>query len=291
MTVPTIDDAQFEPAGSVSLGVMSQGFGLLSNAEPVEADVYDNDMPVSIADAAGTENDGELTFTISLQEPAVIPVKVEVVTVDGTATSHGVVTATDFGKDFVAKSETLTFDIGEQDKQFAVTIVDDRWDESVKAFTVELSNPSYARVRDASATGTILDSDPQLEATLVPPENKRIDEDTIHPVRFVVQLDDSHSSASERSAYLNWTVTPDTATYGEDYVEAGGSIIIPPGHLTGTFEVHLVNDDLFEKKNELFTVTLTREKWVLVDPENSSRNIKIKMTMFCGLRSSPLPRT
>ena len=147
VTVPTIDDEQLEPTGSVSLRVMSQGFGLLSNAEPVEADVYDNDMPVSIADAEEFENDGELTFTISLQEPAVIPVKVEVVTVDGTATSHGVVTATDFGKDFVAKSETLTFDIGEQDKQFAVTIVDDRWDEASEVFTVELSNPSYARLQ------------------------------------------------------------------------------------------------------------------------------------------------
>ena len=276
VTVPTIDDALFEPAGSVSLKLESQGFGLLSNANPVEADVYDNDMPVSVADAEADEGDGELTFTISLQEPAVTPITVEVATVDGTATSHGVVTATDFGKDFVAKSETLTFDIGEQDKQFAVTIVDDRWDEASEVFTVELSNPSYARLQDASATGRILDNDPQLEATLVPPVKKRVDEDTIHPVRFVVELDDSHSLASERSAYLNWAVTPDTATHGEDYVEAGGSIIIPPGHLTGAFEVHLVNDDLFEKKNELFTVTLTRERWVLVDPENSSRNIKIK---------------
>ena len=276
VTVPTIDDALFEPAGSVSLKLVSQGFGLLSNADPVEADVYDNDMPVSIADAEATEGDGEITFTISLQAPAVTPVTVEVVTVDGTATSHGVVTATDFGKDFVSKSETLTFDVEEQDKEFAVTLVDDRWDEAVESFTVELRNPSYARLQDTSATGTILDNDPQMEATLVAPGKKRIDEDTIYPVWFEVQLASSLTWASERSAYLNWTVTPDTATHGEDYVEAGGSIVIPPGHLTATFEIHLVDDDLFETRNELFTVTLTRERWVLVDPDNSSRNIKIK---------------
>ena len=276
VTVPTIDDALFEPAGSVSLKLESQGFGLLSNANPVEADVYDNDMPVSVADAESVEGDGVITFTISLQEPAVTPITVEVATVDGTATSHGVVTATDFGKDFTAKSETLTFDVGEQDKQFTVTLADDRWDEAVESFTVELRNPSYARLQDASATGTILDNDPQMVATLVPPENKTIDEDTIYPVRFVVELDDSQSLASERGAYLNWTVTPDTATHGEDYVESGGSIVIPPGHLTGAFEVHLVDDDLFETRNELFTVTLTRERWVIVDPDNSSRNIKIK---------------
>ena len=276
VTVPTIDDALFEPAGSVSLKLESQGFGLLSNADPVEADVYDNDMPVSIADAQADEGDGEITFTISLQGPAVTPIEVEVVTVDGGATSHGVVTATDFGKDFTAKSETLTFAVGEQTKQFAVTLADDRWDEAAESFTVELRNPSYARLQDASATGTILDDDPQLEATLVAPENKRIDEDTIYPVRLVVELDDSQSLASERSAYLNWTVTPDTATHGDDYVEAGGSIVIPPGHLTGSFEIHLVDDDLFEQRNELFTVTLTRDRWVLVDPDNSSRIIKIK---------------
>ena len=276
VTVPTIDDALFEPAGSVSLKLESQGFGLLSNADPVEADVYDNDMPVSIADAQADEGDGEITFTISLQGPAVTPVTVEVVTVDGAATSHGVVTATDFGKDFTAKSETLTFAVGEQTKQFAVTLEDDRWDEAAESFTVELRNPSYARLQDASATGAILDNDPQLEATLVAPEKKRIDEDTIYPVRFVVELDDSQSLASERSAYLTWTVTPDTATHGEDYVEDGGSIVIPPGSLTGAFEIQLVDDDLFEQRNELFTVTLTRERWVVVDPDNSSRNIKIK---------------
>ena len=276
VTVPTIDDALFEPAGSVSLKLESQGFGLLSNAEPVEADVYDNDMPVSIADAQADEGDGEITFTISLQAPAVTPVEVEVVTVDGTATSHGVFTTADFGRDFEAKIETLTFDVGEQDKQFAVTLVDDRWDEAAESFTVELRNPSYARLQDASATGTILDNDPQMVATLVAPGKKRIDEDTIYPVRFEVQLASSLTWASERSAYLNWTVTPDTATHGEDYVEAGGSSSIPPGHLTGTFEIHLVDDDLFETKNESFTVTLTRERWVLVDPDNSSRNIKIK---------------
>ena len=276
VTVPTIDDALFEPAGSVSLKLESQGFGLLSNADPVEADVYDNDMPVSIADAEATEGDGDITFTISLQAPAVTPVEVEVVTVDGTATSHGVATATDFGKDFTAKSETLTFAVGEQTKQFAVTLADDRWDEAAESFTVELRNPSYARLQDASATGTILDDDPQMEATLVAPQKKRIDEDTIYPVRFEVQLSSSLTWASERSAYLNWTVTPDTATHGEDYVEAGGSIVIPPGHLTATFEIHLVDDDLFETRNELFTVTLTRERWVLVDPDNSSRIITIK---------------
>ena len=276
VTVPTIDDALFEPAGSVSLKLESQGFGLLSNADPVEADVYDNDMPVSIADAQADEGDGEITFTISLQAPAVTPVEVEVVTVDGTATSHGVFTTADFGRDFEAKIETLTFDVGEQTKQFAVTLVDDRWDEAAESFTVELRNPSYARPQDASATGTILDDDPQMVATLVAPAHKRIDEDTSHPVRFEVELASSFTWASERSAYLNWTVTPDTATHGEDYVEAGGSIVIPPGHLTATFEIHLVDDDLFETRNELFTVTLTRERLVLVDPDNSSRIITIK---------------
>ena len=276
VTVPTIDDALFEPAGSVSLKLVSQGFGLLSNADPVEADVFDNDMPVSIADAEASEGDGKITFTISLQAPAGTPVEVEVVTVDGTATSHGVVSEADFGKDFTAKSETLTFDVGDQTKQFAVTLEDDRWDEARESFTVELRDPSFARLQDASATGTILDNDPQMEATLLAPESKRVDEDTAYPVRFVVELDDSESLASERGAYLNWTVTPDTATHGEDYVEDGGSIVIPPGSLTGAFEIHLVDDDLFERRNELFTVTLTRERWVVVDPDASSRNIKIR---------------
>ena len=88
-----------------------------------------NDMPVSIDDAEVNEGSGEITFTVSLEAPAVLPVTVDIATVDGTATSLGVRSETDFGKDFEAKSETLTFLAGEQTKQFTVTLVDDLYDE------------------------------------------------------------------------------------------------------------------------------------------------------------------
>ena len=109
VTVPTVDDEQIEPPGSVALRLMSRGTGVISTSDRVKADVYDNDMPISIADAEGGEGDGVITFTVSLQGPAQGTTTVDVVTVDGKATSHGVVTATDFGKDFEAKNGTLTF--------------------------------------------------------------------------------------------------------------------------------------------------------------------------------------
>ena len=276
VTLPTVDDDLFEPTGFVGLSVTS----LPGDPDPQsgrsfkKVEIQDNDMPVSIVeDLEGNESVGEITFTVSLEEPAVLPVTVDIATVDGTATS---VDFGSFSRDFEARGATLTFEPREQTKEFTVTLVDDRLDEAREQFTVELSNPVNARIEDGTATGSITDDDDYLTARLIPPAQRTIPEGSEDPLLFMVELSHEETTSSEREVRVDWTVTPGTAAHGEDYVEASGRVIIPAGQTTGTFEVNLVDDSLFEARTETFTVTLTGGKRVEIDEDQNSAEIRIR---------------
>ena len=256
VAIPTVDDDTFEADGSVSLKVKRMVPELHANVLAQTVTVRDNDIILIVPDVVASEGDGEITFRVHLYTPVDMPVTVDVTTVDGTATSHGVATATDFGRDFVAKSETLTFAPGIPSLPFTVALVQDQYDEAVETFTVKLSNPVNVQLPEGSITGTIRDDDAYLVARLVPPARKQISEDTEDPVRFVVELEHDTTVASERNVQVEWQVTSGTATHGDDYVESGGVLAIPTGQTSGVFGVELVDDSLFEAKTEDFTVAL-----------------------------------
>ena len=289
VTVPTVDDEQYEPTCRIRLTLTADpAVELRLPTKPAE--VLDNDMPVSIDDAQADESDGEITFTVRLAEASTNvsfddPIAVDVVTSDGTATSHGAVSESDrdLGADFVHKRETLEFYEGERERPFTVKLVDDDFDEAdIETFTVTLSNPSLARLADATATGTIRDDDddPPL-VRLLGPANAVIDENAQEPPRFEVQTIyvEGGAVASERHISIRWQATPGTATPGEDYRETGGTVVIPAGHAASeSFAVAIVDDDLFEEEFETFTVTLTGAENAVLKEDEKSFEISIRDT-------------
>ena len=111
---------------------------------------------ISIADARAEEGvDATIDFTVSLDRDATKQATVDYATQDGTATA---------GADYTATSGTLTFEIGDREKTISVTLLDDAVDEGEETFTVTLSNATGARIEDATATGTIENSDPLQKA-------------------------------------------------------------------------------------------------------------------------------
>ena len=72
-------------------------------------------------------------------------------TADGTATS---------GSDYTPASGTLAFAAGETAKTVSVAVLDDAHDEGSETLTLTLSSSRRAVITDASATGTIVNSDP-----------------------------------------------------------------------------------------------------------------------------------
>ena len=125
---------------------------------PVSATVL-GPVAISVADATVREEEGAtLAFAVTLDRERETDVTV------GYATSNGTATA---GEDYVAQSGDLTFAAGETAKTVEVEVLDDLHDEGTETMTLTLSNPSGARIADATATGSIENIGPMPQAWMV----------------------------------------------------------------------------------------------------------------------------
>ena len=113
---------------------------------------------LSVADAEVREGANvTLDFTVTLSRAASGTVTVDYATSNGTATA---------GADYTQASGTLTFATGETEKTVSVAVLDDAHDEGSETLTLTLSNATGAHISDASATGTISNTDPMPRAWL-----------------------------------------------------------------------------------------------------------------------------
>ena len=114
---------------------------------------------LSVADARVREaEDALLVFEVTLDRARHAAVTVDYVTSDVTARA---------GEDYTSARGTLTFATGERSKTVEVTVFDDAHDEGEETLTLTLSNASGARIEDATATGTIENSDHMPKAWMV----------------------------------------------------------------------------------------------------------------------------
>ena len=114
---------------------------------------------LAVADAEVDEAEGaKLEFAVSLSRSRDTEATVEYATSDGTATA---------GLDYTATSGRLSFAAGEMSKIVAVTVLDDGHDEGSETMVLTLSNPSGAVLGDASAIGTINNTDAMPKAWMV----------------------------------------------------------------------------------------------------------------------------
>ncbi|MCY4530593.1 MAG: hypothetical protein OXD46_16395, partial [Chloroflexi bacterium] len=265
LTIPTVDDATVEATGIVTAEILNgPGYSPLHGAQvettellPTQSrTVHDNDLTFSIDDVEGNETLSTLDFTVSLNAAAPENVSIDVTTVDGEATSHANVTATSVGKDYEAKASTLTFATGEQTKTFAVTLTDDTIFEDQESFEVRLSNqPEHSTLVDGTGVGTILDNEEEMVAR-VTRSYTTVQEDHGRPVWFMVQLSHATTTNHERDVVVAWQTSEGTATEGEDYRAASGTVRLGPGTLMGRLRVDLIDDTLFEPELETFTVEI-----------------------------------
>ena len=115
---------------------------------------------LSVADARVEEAENvAVDFAVTMSRASTETVTVSYATSDGTATQ---------GEDYTAASGKLSFAPGETKKTVSVTVIDDSHDEGEETFTLTLSNLSGGNVflADASATGTIVNTDPLPRALM-----------------------------------------------------------------------------------------------------------------------------
>ena len=267
LVVPTVDDSTVEANGVVTAKVLNgSGYSPFSVGLAQDPDdflptsiktVYDNDLTISIGDASAAEDSGStLDFEVSLNAPAPQRVTVYAATVDGRATSHDSVTAQSVGKDFTARSETLTFTRGTQTKIFSVDIVDDTIFEIDETFSVQLSSPPhYSTIVDDTGLGTITDDEAPMEAS-VSRAHSVVDEGIVGLARFTVTLSHSDTTNHERNPAVSWQTADGAAAGGEDYVSSSGRVNFEPGETTGFIDVDIIDDKLVEATLETFSVEL-----------------------------------
>ncbi len=117
---------------------------------------------LSVADAEAQEADGEMAFTVRLEPHGLGIVTVDYATRDGSGSKAAVA-----GEDYTETGGTLRFNSLETERTVTVPITDDTVPDDGETFTLRLSNPDGAQLRDGDgeATGTIHNSEPQEALT------------------------------------------------------------------------------------------------------------------------------
>ena len=250
-TVATAADTVDEDDETFTVTLSNLSNAMLGNATAQGTIVDDDAAPVlRIADASGSEGSA-ITFTVTLASAStetLEPPSAKTVTVNyATSVATGDTAATG---DFTAKSGTLSFAPGDTEKTFTVVTAGDAVDEANETFTVTLSGPANATLRDATATGTIDDNDdpPRLS---VADASRSEGGDII----FTATL----SPASGQTATATWTASVesgDTAASGDLTGTLTGTLTFAPGEGAKTFTVATTGDEV-DEPDETFTVTLS----------------------------------
>lgn len=196
---------------------------------------------LAISDASLAEGDSgtqNLTFTVTLTNPSGQTVTVDYATANGTALA---------GSDYVATSGTLTFNAGVSTQTIAVSIKGDTTDEADETFTVSLSNPVNAAISQGQATGTILNDDPHPGITIGDAQIAEGNSGTRNLV-FHVNL----SAVSGKTVSVNYGTADGTATAGQDYTAASGTLTFAPGIMGRTISVPILGDATIEPDQSFF---------------------------------------
>ncbi len=228
---------------SVNLGTSPSG-ATIDGAHAVGIIV--NDEPYASIGGGGIVVEGNsgtkaMTFTVTLSAPSDAPVTVDFATADGSATTAS--------GDYQAKTDTLTFGIGQTSKTITVLVNGDRLGEYDEYFYVNLTGATGALISNGTGYGTIQDDEPRLSINSV---SLKEGQSGTSLMTFTVTL----SAAYDQTVTVNYATHDSSATAGSDYVAASGTLTFAPGQTTKTFTVSIKGDKQKEA-NESFYVLLS----------------------------------
>ncbi|MDH4095114.1 MAG: Ig-like domain-containing protein, partial [Betaproteobacteria bacterium] len=183
-------------------------------------------------------------FRVMLSGPAPVEVSVSYANIATFNATPGV--------DFVAGSGTLTFDPGETEKTFSITVLGDASIEGDERFAYDIFSPVNA-VLSGKQQGfaDILDDDGETRVGIERRTAMEGDSGTTTAV-FDVLL----SSPSASTVTVDYATVAFQATAGVDYVAASGTLTFAPGETAKTVSVEIIGDTITDG-DERFTVLLT----------------------------------
>jgi hypothetical protein len=209
--------------------------------------IMDNDPPpsVSISDVSAGEGDAgsaAVDVTVTLDVASGLPASVDFATADGTATA---------GEDYLPLSGTLTFEPGQTTGTIQMIYNGDTLFEPDETVTLTLTNPVNAVIAVNRGTVTFFNDDPHPNVSIT---DASVDEGDAGTRIVVVPV--TLGAPSGLPASVDFATADGTATAGEDYLPAAGTITFEPGQTTGTIQL-IYNGDILFEPDETVTLTLT----------------------------------
>jgi subtilisin family serine protease len=164
------------------------------------------------------------------------------------ATTDGSATAA--AGDYQPASGTLSFASGETRKVVTVLVNGDRTGESDEGFSLNLSNPTGAALVDGRGNATVVDDEPRIYFNGNVAFAEGDDRMTLH---MTVNL----SVPSSQPVTVSYATADETATAGDDYLAAAGTLTFSPGQTQRKVDIQLPKDNKSEPIVEAFFVNLS----------------------------------
>jgi hypothetical protein len=201
------------------------------------------DPVLTMGDASLSEPDAgtaTLTATISVSDPGPTDITVGVATEDGTATA---------GDDYVASSGTVVIPAHATSHDVTLEVIGDLIDEPDETFSVRLGNPVGATIGVPSdGTITILDNDPMSELATA--------DVTVGEAAGSAEISLTLDRPSGFTITVDYATADGTAVSPADYAAVGDIATIPPGSMSASITVPIVDDTEIEI-DEFFSVELS----------------------------------
>lgn len=273
VTVEVLGDHDYEPNETVQLHFT--GVSLASD-ETATGTIVNDDEPLytlSVSSPEITEPDvgtKDMTFQLTLDRAPTQAVTVSYLTTDaGTATP---------GDDFTAIAGTVTFAAGQQVAAVTVKVLGDTKFEDDETVGISFYGPALENAPNLAdpleVTGTILnDDDPLYNLTVSTPTISEPDTGT-KAMTFQLMLD----QAPTQALTVSYTTTnTGTATPGDDFEIAAGSVTFAAGQQVATVTV-LVYGDTQVEQNE--TVDILFYGPALDNAPNLGEALKVSGTIL-----------
>lgn len=218
-------------------------FGKTPAAEFIIEYIKSSGPTLSASDVVVQEDAGVATITVTLNSALDTPVTFDWSTVAGSAISS---------LDFTSSSGVGTVAAGATTTTLTIPIVNDAFYENPETFLISLSNPSVGSILTSQSMITITNDTDAMPTLAI--SNLTLGEGNSNPTTFpfVVTL----STVSGADVIVDYSTFDSTAISGSDYIASNGTIVIPAGQTSATFNI-AVNGDTTYEPDEIFNASLS----------------------------------
>ncbi|MEM7115905.1 MAG: Calx-beta domain-containing protein [Chloroflexota bacterium] len=255
VTIDILDDILSEGNEDIRLALSSPISASIGLVPTATLTIFDDEVPPTVqfssADFSTVEDSGSASVTVSVFPTPTVNIEVDIATVDGVGTASPVIDYTPM------PTQTIMIAPGELTKTVPVQVSADLLNESDETIMLRLGNA-------VAPSGIVTPTIGAISETML----IILDDDVAPSVEFsapqfdVLEGDGTATVEATLSAASGLTVTVDFATSDglardtTDYGMITGTLTFPPGSLSQTFDVTIVDDTMDENLEDI-VVTLS----------------------------------